>query len=86
MSQENFLFWSNLIGVLQVSYMFIGISFFRLWKFSCMILLKIYILVQGSGTFHLLQFLLLLVRSFHRTPDFLDVLCPECFRFNLVFD
>jgi hypothetical protein len=38
---ENFLFWSSLFGVLCASCTFIDMSFFRLGKFSSMILLKI---------------------------------------------
>ena len=39
---EDFVFWSNLIGALQASCMFIGISFFKLGKFSSIILLKMF--------------------------------------------
>ena len=42
MCQQEFLFWSSLFGVLKASCMFIGISFFRLEKFSSIILLKIF--------------------------------------------
>lgn len=41
MWQDDFLFWSQLFGVLQSSCMLIGISFFRLGTFSFIILLKI---------------------------------------------
>lgn len=37
----SFLFWFNLLGVMYASYIFIGISFFRLEEFSSMTLLKI---------------------------------------------
>ena len=40
--QEKFLFWSSLFGILWASYMFMGISFFRYWKFSSITLLKIF--------------------------------------------
>jgi hypothetical protein len=43
MCLEGFLFWSSLFGVLEASCMFMGISFFRLGKFSSIILLKIFI-------------------------------------------
>jgi hypothetical protein len=42
MCQEEFLFWFNLFRVLLASFMFLGISFFRLGKFSSIILLKIF--------------------------------------------
>jgi hypothetical protein len=42
MCQEELLFWSNLFGVLWASCMFMGISFFRVGKFSSIILLKIF--------------------------------------------
>jgi hypothetical protein len=42
MFRGDFLSWSNLYGVLYVSCTFIGISFFRLGKFSFIISLKIF--------------------------------------------
>ena len=42
MCQEEFLFWSSLFGVLLSSCMFMVIPFFRLGKFSSIILLKIF--------------------------------------------
>jgi hypothetical protein len=39
---EEFLFWSSIFGVLLASCIFMGISFFRLGKFSSIILLKIF--------------------------------------------
>lgn len=40
MWQGNFLLWSNLFGVLHASFIFTGITLFRLRKFYAMILLK----------------------------------------------
>jgi len=40
--QEEFVFWFNLFGVRYTSCMFISISFFRLGKFSSIILLNIF--------------------------------------------
>jgi hypothetical protein len=42
MCQEEFLFWSSLFAVLWASCMFMGISLFRLEKFSSIILLKVF--------------------------------------------
>ena len=42
MCWEEFLFRSSLFGVLLASCMFMSISFFRLGKFSSIILLKIF--------------------------------------------
>jgi hypothetical protein len=83
--QEDFLFWSSLIGILQSLCMFIYISVFRLGTFSSMILLKIF-----SGTWKwdsspsyssYSKF-----RSFHGVSDFLDVLFQKYFRVNIFFD
>ena len=42
MGWEEFLFLSSLFGVLQVPCMFMGITFFRLGKFSSIVLLEIF--------------------------------------------
>jgi hypothetical protein len=42
MCQEGFLLWSGLFGVLQAFCIFMGITLFRLGKFSSIILLKIF--------------------------------------------
>jgi len=66
---EEFLFWSNIVGVLQASCMFMGISFFRLGKFSSMILLVLWV-----GSLHSLLYLSSLGLIFSLCPGF-----PVCF-------
>jgi hypothetical protein len=72
------LFWSNVLGVLFVSSVFVGISFFRLGYFF-------YVFIEYIlWTFELEFFSFLYSYSsqvcyFHTVTDFLDVLCQECF-------
>ena len=91
---ENFLFWSNLFCVLYASCMLIDIAFFRLVKFSSMILLKVFPASCSWESFpsYMLGFCVCLfvffftVCSFHHVPDFFNVLCHELFRSSIFFD
>ena len=85
-AKGKFLFWSNLFGVLYASCTLIGISFFRLGKFSYMILLKIFFCI-----FHLdfFTFLYSCLHSF--VPSLVSlifwVFCArKLFRFNVLFN
>jgi hypothetical protein len=64
--------------------MFISISFFKLVKFSSIILLKICSEPYIYESSHFL-FLLFLDLFFHVVTYFFDVLCLELFRFKMSF-
>jgi hypothetical protein len=67
---EDFLFSSNLFGVLYASCMFMGISFFRLVKLSSTILLKIFTGPLSWKSLLFLIYLLFLGLVFSLCPGF----------------
>jgi hypothetical protein len=64
MDQDDFLFWSNLFGVLYASCKFISISYIRLENFPSLTLLKMFFWVSDLGLTFLLSIFLIFLDMF----------------------
>jgi hypothetical protein len=51
-----------------------------------MILLKIFFENIKAGTLYLLNSHSSLIRSFHSTPEILDIICQENFKFSIFYE
>lgn len=80
--QENFLICTiKLEFHKHILHLYKSVSLGR--KFFCMILLKIFFENIKAGTLYLLNSHSSLIRSFHSTPEILDIICQENFKFSI---